>query len=173
MSIKIRYAYLSGQTWIYRRHYPKGVQVILGQLCFKQSLKTSDVKLARIRTTEINSRFEETIRKARVGVVDVEPEAPTVPDTLSPTASPEEIWLEASKATAAALRATLAGETVKLDPVVFLKPNAKEKQKTLGEAARIYLRKRARELRFMEGKLRLVRISLTAPRRALFWECFA
>ena len=40
MSAQIRYAYLKGQTWLYRRNYPKDVAALLGQKALKQSLKT-------------------------------------------------------------------------------------------------------------------------------------
>lgn len=148
MSIKMKYAYLNNQTWMYRRHYPKDVQVLLGTKCLKQTLKTSDVKEARSRIVEANSRFEDIVRKARAGVEGVEVgNLSTVPTSLSPAATPEEIWEEASKATAAALRATLAGERVKLDPVVFLTAAEKEKHKTVSEVAEIYRRKRSAEMR--------------------------
>ena len=71
----------------------------------------------------------------------------TVPTSLSPAATPAEIWEEASKATAAALRATLAGERVRLDPVVFLNAAEKEKHKTVAEVAEIYRLKRSAEMR--------------------------
>jgi hypothetical protein len=67
MSIKIKYAYLSGQTWMYRRHFPKDVQVITGQQAFKQTLKTSDAKEAKTRTSEVNTTFNQIVRKARGG----------------------------------------------------------------------------------------------------------
>ena len=148
MSIKMKYAYLNNQTWMYRRHYPKDVQVLVGTKCLKQTLKTSDVKEARSRIVEANGRFEEIVRKARAGVQGIRMEnLTTVPPSLSPTATPEEIWVQASKTTAAALRATLAGERVKLDPVVFLNASEKENHKTVSEAAEVYRRKRAGDMR--------------------------
>ena len=147
MSIKIKYAYLQHHTWMYRRHFPKDVQVITGQRVFKQTLKTSDAKEAKTRAAEVNTTFDQIVKKARAGVVGLAVEPVTVPDTLPLTATPEEVWERASKATACALRATLAGETVKLDPVVFLQSGTKQKAWTVGELAKIYGLKRAKELR--------------------------
>jgi len=158
MSIKIKYAYLQNQTWMYRRHFPKDVQVITGQQVFKQSLKTSDAKEAKPRASEVNTRFEQIVRKARSGVVDLAVDPATVPESLPQAATPEEIWVRASKATARALRATLAGETVKLDPVVFLQAGKKPRARTVGELAEAYGKKRAGELR--HGGYKSIRYSL-------------
>lgn len=49
----IKYAYLKGQTWLYRRNYPVDVAPVLGVRALKQSLKTGDVKLARSRAVEV------------------------------------------------------------------------------------------------------------------------
>ncbi|WP_371257413.1 DUF6538 domain-containing protein [Paracoccus sp. J55] len=46
MSVRIKYAYLKQQTWLYRRNYPKELQPVLGQ-AMKQSLKTGDARIAR------------------------------------------------------------------------------------------------------------------------------
>ncbi|MEJ6399578.1 DUF6538 domain-containing protein, partial [Yoonia sp. 208BN28-4] len=67
MSSKIKYAYLHGQVWIYRRNYPKDVQTILGSQALKQSLKTSDPRVARQRVVEVNDRFEATVSAVRSG----------------------------------------------------------------------------------------------------------
>lgn len=44
MSIRIQYAYLKQQTWLYRRNYPKELQPMLGA-AYKQSLKTGDARV--------------------------------------------------------------------------------------------------------------------------------
>ena len=49
MSIRIQYAYLKQQTWIYRRNYPLDVRSLLGVPTFKQSLQTGDAKAARVK----------------------------------------------------------------------------------------------------------------------------
>ncbi len=65
-SAHIRYAYLKGQTWLYRRNYPKEVAATLGRQALKQSLKTSDAKVARQRAAEVNIRYEDTVEQVRV-----------------------------------------------------------------------------------------------------------
>jgi len=147
MSITIKYAYLQHHTWMYRRHFPKDVQVITGQQTFKQTLKTSDAKEAVTRAASANTKFDQIVRKARAGAAGLAVEPATVPDTLPLTATPEEIWARASKATACALRVTLAGDVVKLDPVVFLDTGVKQKAWTVGALAKVYGRKRAKETR--------------------------
>lgn len=66
MSVRIQYAYLKQQTWLYRRNYPKDLQPILGQ-AFKQSLKTGDARVAKARAAEVNAKYEEIISKAKAG----------------------------------------------------------------------------------------------------------
>ena len=46
MSIQIKYAYRRHNTWTYRRTYPQHLRDLLGS-SLKQSLKTSDAKIAR------------------------------------------------------------------------------------------------------------------------------
>ena len=71
MSIRIQYAYLKQQTWIYRRNYPLEVRSLLGVPAFKQSLQTGDAKIARSRVAELNAVFEEVVAKARKGRVQL------------------------------------------------------------------------------------------------------
>jgi integrase len=66
MSIRIQYAYLKQQTWLYRRNYPKELQGVLGQ-AFKQSLKTGDARVAKARAAEVNAKYEEIVTKAKAG----------------------------------------------------------------------------------------------------------
>lgn len=84
MSVRIQYAYLKQQTWLYRRNYPKEFQAVLGQ-AMKQSLKTGDARVARARAAEVNAKYEEVIAKAKQGQV-VEKPAPVVvvPPAFSP-----------------------------------------------------------------------------------------
>ncbi|WP_340264004.1 DUF6538 domain-containing protein [Sulfitobacter pontiacus] len=65
MSAQIKYAYLKGHTWLYRRHYPKDVALVLGHPVLKQSLKTGDPTAARARAAELNAQFEKTVSQAR------------------------------------------------------------------------------------------------------------
>lgn len=72
MSVRIQYAYLKQQTWLFRRNYPKELQPVLGQ-AFKQSLKTGDARVARARAAEVNAKYEEIIAKAKGGGVVEKP----------------------------------------------------------------------------------------------------
>ena len=76
MSVRIQYAYLKQQTWLYRRNYPKELQGVLGQ-AFKQSLKTGDARVAKARAAEVNAKYEEIIAKAKAGGV-IEKQKPVV-----------------------------------------------------------------------------------------------
>ncbi|NGM47921.1 tyrosine-type recombinase/integrase [Rhodobacter sp. SGA-6-6] len=82
--MRIQYAYLKQQTWLYRRNYPKELQAVLGQ-AMKQSLKTGDARVARARAAEVNAKYEEVITKAKAGQV-VEKSSPVVvtPPVFSP-----------------------------------------------------------------------------------------
>lgn len=66
MSIRIQYAYLKQQCWLYRRNYPKDLQPIFGQ-AYKQSLKTGDARVAKARAAEVNAKYEEIVTKAKAG----------------------------------------------------------------------------------------------------------
>ena len=59
-SAPIRYAYLKGHTWLYRRNYPVDVALALGAQALKQSLKTSDRNTARVRAAEVNAKARAT-----------------------------------------------------------------------------------------------------------------
>ena len=74
MTVRIQYAYLKQQTWLYRRNYPAELQPLLGS-AFKQSLKTGDARLAKARAAEVNAKFEEIVAKAKVGVKTEKPVA--------------------------------------------------------------------------------------------------
>ena len=73
MTVRIQYAYLKQQTWLYRRNYPKELQAVLGQ-AFKQSLKTGDARVAKARAVEVNAKYEEIITKAKAGQVVEKPQ---------------------------------------------------------------------------------------------------
>lgn len=84
MSVRIQYAYLKQQTWLYRRNYPRELQAVLGQ-AMKQSLKTGDARVARARAAEVNAKYDEVISRAKQVQV-VEKPAPVVvtPPVFSP-----------------------------------------------------------------------------------------
>ncbi|TGD65265.1 integrase [Tabrizicola sp. WMC-M-20] len=71
--MRIQYAYLKQQTWLYRRNYPKDLQPILGQ-AYKQSLKTGDARVAKARAAEVNAKYEEIVTKAKAGGAIEKPE---------------------------------------------------------------------------------------------------
>ncbi|MES2846455.1 MAG: DUF6538 domain-containing protein [Pseudomonadota bacterium] len=84
MSVRIQYAYLKQQTWLYRRNYPRELQPMLGQ-AFKQSLKTGDARVAKARAAEVNAKYEEIVTKAKAGVLVDKPEPVTVvPPVFNP-----------------------------------------------------------------------------------------
>lgn len=83
MSVRIQYAYLKQQCWLYRRNYPKDLQPVLGQ-AFKQSLKTGDARVAKARAAEVNAKYEEIVTKARAGQVVDRPTPVVVPPVFAP-----------------------------------------------------------------------------------------
>ena len=75
MSIRIKYANLHHQTWIYRRTYPKDVATMLGKANLKQTLRTSDASVARKRVRELDAKFDEWVEKVRSGAAIDNPTA--------------------------------------------------------------------------------------------------
>lgn len=63
MSTQLRYAFKRHNTWTYRRTYPKRLQHILGS-ALKQSLRTSDARIARNRISELNETFSSIVSEA-------------------------------------------------------------------------------------------------------------
>ena len=63
MSIQIKYAYRRHNTRTYRRTYSQHLKDILGY-SLKQSLKTSDAKIARKRVEELNTKFTDIVLEA-------------------------------------------------------------------------------------------------------------
>ncbi len=111
-SARIRYAYLKGQTWLYRRNYPKDVAVLLGQQTLKQSLKTSDAKVARQRAVEVNVRYDDTVQQALSGAL-------SLPQGASPVDIDTTEWATPSELALARLRATLQhSDPVRYEAVV-------------------------------------------------------
>src|SRR6056297_2498337 len=139
----IKYAYLKGQTWLYRRNYPKDVAPVLGSRALKQSLKTGDVKTARSRAAEVNAKYEELVRKVRNGAEDL------LSDAESHVNAPA--WAEASKTALASLRSTLGAD----EPLTF---PGKINAPSVVELSRTYLTLRGRELRW--GGFKSVRYSV-------------
>ncbi len=138
MSNRIRYAYLKGNTWLYRRNYPTDVALVLGVTAYKQSLKTSDAKTARTRASEVNAVFERNVERARSGL---EAELLNQP------------WGSSSRDAIAQLRDAL--ETS--EGVIFAR-KAKKAAPTVSELSKLYLRRRGEQLR--PGGYKSVRYSV-------------
>lgn len=144
----IKYAYLKGHTWVFRRNYPKDVRVLLGVQALKQSLRTGEAKLAKVRVAEVNARYTEIVEKTRSGAeVVLASASPRAPQSDPLAASPDQIWERASRETIGLLRAAMAGEAVDVSPITFAGGTGSRKKAKVGDVAKIYLRKRASELR--------------------------
>ncbi|WP_353471550.1 hypothetical protein PVT71_09545 [Salipiger sp. H15] len=141
MSARIRYAYLKGQTWLYRRNYPKEVAVLLGQQALKQSLKTGDVKVARQRAAEVNARYDEMVQAAISG-------ASALP--VSKAGSGD--WARPTEAALAKLRAAL----LCVEPSSYVEED--RISPTVENSVRRYLMLRQGQLR--HGGFKSVRYSL-------------
>ena len=134
MSAQIKYAYLKGHTWLYRRHYPQDVALVLGQPVLKQSLKTGDPTAARARAAELNAQFEKTVSQAR-SVTDGVGTAPEAANAVLP-------WAHASVSAIGHLRAALeASGGVKFEA------KARRPVPSVREVGRTYLDLRSNQLR--------------------------
>ncbi|MCX7300157.1 MAG: tyrosine-type recombinase/integrase [Rhodobacterales bacterium] len=149
MSIRIKYAYLSGQVWLYRRNYPEDVQLALGSQALKQSLKTGDAKLARQRSLEVNARYEDLVAKTRAGV---EAALPSAPQRSTESAPATPAWGEDCHAAIGRLRAAL------VDSGIDFSTTTKRPKTRVDAAAKVYLRRRGNELR--PGGYKSVRYSV-------------
>lgn len=134
MSASIKYAYLKGHTWLYRRHYPKDVALVVGQSVFKQSLKTGDPATARVRAAELNAIFERTVGQARS--VSEGFQSGTLGNTSDLS------WAQPSLDAVAALRATLEAS----GGVCFPTKPCKATPPVI-DLGREYLNRRSNELR--------------------------
>ena len=127
MSASIKYAYLKGHTWLYRRHYPRDVTVVTGTPALKQSLKTGDPTTARVRAAQMNASFEAQVQAIRTGAE----RAAELPG-----------WVDHPEAALGHLRATLeaSGGVRFQSPTVAPVP-------TVDQLGRTYLDHRSNELR--------------------------
>ena len=69
MSTRIMYASLQHNTWVYRRTYPRHLQPLLGS-SLKQSLKTTDARVAKARVEELNATFARVVSEAEASLTD-------------------------------------------------------------------------------------------------------
>ena len=150
MSIRIKYAYLSGQVWLYRRNYPQDVRLVLGSQALKQSLKTSDAKVARTRAQEVNALYEAQVSKVRDAL---DQSIGNLPQSEPVTTRVPSEWGRDAKAVVAHLRAALASS----EAVSFQKASAAPRS-TIAELAKVYHRRRGNELR--PGGYKSVRYSV-------------
>ena len=146
MSAQIKYAYLKGHTWLYRRNWPKDVALVLGQQALKQSLKTRDTSTARVRAAEVNARYETLVVEVREGAQS----ALTAPEFAG-------AWSQSPSAALDQLRASLEHSGTTLDRPSFGQVAARKKV-TIGDASRVYTNKRSDELR--PGGFKSVRYSV-------------
>jgi integrase len=149
MSIHIRYAYLHGQVWMFRRNYPEDVRLVLGSQALKRSLKTSDPKLAKARAAELSAVYDTQLVQVRQGYGGLLAGAQSGPQGIK---TPD-AWGGSSKRVLAHLRATLA--TAGPD---FGAAKQGKRQATVAALAKVYLRKRSGELRL--GGFKSVRYSV-------------
>ncbi len=116
MSAHIRYAYLKGHTWLFRRNYPVDVALALGAQALKQSLKTSDRNTARVRAAEVNARFETLVEQVRSQAED----ALSVPESTADVPD----WVDQPESSLVRLRATLEDSGCNLERSSFARPTA-------------------------------------------------
>lgn len=138
MSAHIRYAYLKGHTWLFRRNYPVDVALALGAQALKQSLKTSDPRTARVRAAEVNARFETLVEQVRA----------QAEETLSAPENTAEVpdWVDQPETSLVRLRATLEDSGCNLERSKFIRPSAPVKV-PVRDLSRAYLSRRSNELR--------------------------
>ena len=144
MPSTIKYAYLKERTWMFRRNYPQDVALILGSRALKQSLKTGDPRVTSARASEVNAHFERQVQKVR--------------ESATETASPSLEWEDPSREALVRLRAALEAEASEFGVVAFPKRSIRKNVPTTGALAKVYLRKRANELR--PGGYKSVRYSV-------------
>lgn len=148
MSAQIRYAYLKGHTWLFRRHWPKDVALVLGQSVLKTSLKTGDAATARVRAAETNARFETQIAEVRAGAQ----EALSGPES----GAGRPVWADNPTAALDHLRATLEHSGLTSAPD-YQRLTAPVKV-SVRDQSRAYLHLRSKELR--PGGFKSVRYSV-------------
>jgi integrase len=159
MPTKIKYAYLKEQTWMFRRNYPEDVALVLGSKALKQSLKTGDPRVAATRASEVNHRFEEQVEKVRSGFeVALVANCSRVPQSATETDALPSAWEHPSRQALAVLRATLEADASEFSVIDFPKRSIRKEVQPVGALAKLYLRKRANELR--PGGYKSVRYSV-------------
>jgi uncharacterized protein DUF6538 len=149
MSAQIRYAYLKGHTWLFRRNYPVDVAMVLGSKALKQSLKTGDTATARVRAAEANARFEALVTRVR----STAEEALSAPESNGTGQQ----WVGNPSSALAHLRTTLE-DSGAVPATSGFSRIVQPRKLPVSEASGTYLNRRSNELR--PGGFKSVRYSV-------------
>lgn len=149
MSASIKYAYLKGRTWLYRRNYPQDVALALGAQALKQSLKTGDPSVARVRAAELNAHYEKLVSQARSATTRILEGATEQP----PGDASDPGWSRPSADAIRHLRATLAAS----EGLQF-GGGRQQPRVLIRDIGNLYLNKRSNQLR--PGGFKSVRYSV-------------
>ena len=134
MSTRITYASLQHNTWVYRRTYPRHLQHLLGS-SLKQSLKTTDARVAKARVEELNATFAKVVSEAEASLTA---NNQTTSPTNAPAITPDTLQLHVTRPRYT--RVLLQGD------------------KTVAEMAKAYLEEQSQRLR--PGSYKSVRFAM-------------
>ena len=132
MSTRITYASLQHNTWVYRRTYPRHLQPLLGS-SLKQSLKTTDARVAKARVEGLNATFAKVVSEAEASLKDENKN-----EILHPQTTPDRVQLNVTRPRYA--RVLLRGD------------------KTVADLAKSYLEEQSNRLR--PGSYKSVRFAM-------------
>ena len=141
MSTRITYASLQHNTWVYRRTYPRHLQPLLGS-SLKQSLKTTDARVAKARVEELNATFAKVVSEAEASLKGGDKNEVLLPETTTgtniPSTNPDTVQLNVTRPRYA--RVLLRGD------------------KTVADMAKTYLEEQSNRLR--PGSYKSVRFAM-------------
>ena len=138
MSTRITYASLQHNTWVYRRTYPRHLQPLLGS-SLKQSLKTTDARVAKARVEELNATFAKVVSEAEASLTaNNQTTTPANAPTSTPATTPDTLQLHVTRPRYT--RVLLQGD------------------KTVAEMAKTYLEEQSQRLR--PGSYKSVRFAM-------------
>ena len=138
MSTRIMYASLQHNTWVYRRTYPRHLQPLLGS-SLKQSLKTTDARVAKARVEELNATFAKVVSEAEASLTaNNQTTTPANAPTSTPATTPDTLQLHVTRPRYT--RVLLQGD------------------KTVAEMAKTYLEEQSQRLR--PGSYKSVRFAM-------------
>ena len=141
MSTRITYASLQHNTWVYRRTYPRHLQPLLGS-SLKQSLKTTDARVAKARVEELNATFAKVVSEAEASLKGGDKNEVLLLETNTgtniPTTTPDTVQLNVARPRYA--RVLLRGD------------------KTVADMAKTYLEEQSNRLR--PGSYKSVRFAM-------------